>query len=120
MFYYVIWYVGYGYFYIIYDTFWNRSKKFDFIVKHFLENECSIALKTLDKIKYGFVEKDLSSMHHNVFWSTSKNKQEAYEKLIEMSRNDEYTTGNLFDYYQKYYKVIAIDLSRQTNTSIPQ
>ena len=57
LFYYVIWYVGYGYFYVIYDTVWNRSiKKIDFIVKQFLDNECSITLETLDKIKYGFVE----------------------------------------------------------------
>ena len=51
-----------------------------------------------------------------------KNKQESYEKLIEMSRNDDYTTGNLLDYlyHQKYYKLIGTDLSRQTNTSIPQ
>ena len=39
-----------------------------------------------------------------------------------MSRNNEYTTGNLLDYlyHQNYYKLIGIDLSRQTNTSIPQ
>ena len=39
-----------------------------------------------------------------------------------MSRNNDYTTGNLLDYFyhQKYYKLIRIDLSRQTNTSIPQ
>ena len=51
-----------------------------------------------------------------------KNKQEAYEKLIKMSRNDDYTTGNLLDYlyHQKYYKLIGIDLSRQTNMNIPQ
>ena len=51
-----------------------------------------------------------------------KHKQEAYEKLIEISRNDDYTTGNLLDYlyHQKYYKLIGINLSRQTNTSIPQ
>ena len=51
-----------------------------------------------------------------------KNKEEAHEKLIEMSQNDDYTTENLLDYfyYQKYYKLIDIDLSRQTNTSIPQ
>ena len=37
-----------------------------------------------------------------------------------MSRNDDYTTGNLLDYlyHQNYYQVIGIDLSRQTNTSI--
>ena len=51
-----------------------------------------------------------------------KSKQEAYEKLMEMSRNDEYTTGNLLDYlyHQKYCKLIAIDSSKQTNTNIPQ
>ena len=37
-----------------------------------------------------------------------------------MSRDNDYTKGNLLDYlhHQKYYKLIAIDLSRQTNTSI--
>ena len=39
-----------------------------------------------------------------------------------MSRNDDYTTRNLLDYLyrQKFNKTIGIDLSRQTNTSIPQ
>ena len=51
-----------------------------------------------------------------------KSKQEACEKLAEMSRNDEYATGNLLDhfYHQNYYKVIGIDFSRQTNPCIPQ
>ena len=37
-----------------------------------------------------------------------------------MSRDNDYTKGNLLDYlhHQKYYKLIGIDLSRQTNTSI--
>ena len=50
-----------------------------------------------------------------------KNKQKAYEKVIEMSRNNHYT-GNILDisYYQNYYKLIGINLSRQTNTNIPQ
>ena len=51
-----------------------------------------------------------------------KNKQEAYKKLTEMSGNNDYTTGTLLDYlyHQKCYKRIGIDLSKQTNTSIPQ
>ena len=68
--------------------------------------------------------KDFNALFDNkpFFDQPVKNKQEAYEKLIEMSRNDDYTTGNLLDYlyHQKYYKVIDIYLSRQTNTSIPQ
>ena len=44
-----------------------------------------------------------------------KAEEEAYEKLIDISRNNEYTTGNLldYDYFKKYYKFIAIDLSKQ-------
>ena len=53
-----------------------------------------------------------------------KNKQEAYEKLemSKISRNNDYTTGNLlhYMYHQKYYDLIGTDLSRQTNISIPQ
>ena len=51
-----------------------------------------------------------------------KNKQKAYEKGIEMSWNDDYTTGNLLDYlyHQKHCKLIGIDLWRQTNMSISQ
>ena len=39
-----------------------------------------------------------------------------------MSRNNDYTIKNLLDYlyHQHYYKLIGIDLPRQTNTSIPQ
>ena len=44
-----------------------------------------------------------------------KTEDEAYEKIIDISRNNEYTTGNLvdYDYFKKYYKLIAIDLSKQ-------
>ena len=50
-----------------------------------------------------------------------KNKEEAYEKIIEMSRNNDYTTGNLLDYeyFSKHYKLIAIDLSRQIELENP-
>ena len=39
-----------------------------------------------------------------------------------MSRNNDYTRGNILDfsYHQNYHRFIGIDLSRQTNTSIPQ
>ena len=44
-----------------------------------------------------------------------KTEEEAYEKIIDISRNNEYATGNLLDYhyFKKYYKLIAIDLSKQ-------
>ena len=44
-----------------------------------------------------------------------KNEEEAYEKVIDISKNNEYTTGILldYDYFKKYYKLIVIDLSKQ-------
>ena len=44
-----------------------------------------------------------------------KNDEETYEQIIEMGRNNDYTTGNLLDYeyFSKHYKLIAIDLSKQ-------
>ena len=41
---------------------------------------------------------------------------------MEISRINDYASGNLLDYlhHQKHYKLIAIDLSRQTNENILQ
>ena len=49
-----------------------------------------------------------------------KNK-EAYEQITEMSKNNDYTTGNLLDYeyFSKHYKLIAIDLSKQIELENP-
>ena len=50
----------------------------------------------------------------SVFWCASKSKEEAYEKSIEISRNNDYTTDNLLDYehFSTHCKLIAIDLSK--------
>ena len=71
-----------------------------------------------------FVEKkDFNALIDNkqFFDQAVNSKEELYEKLVEMSRNDDYTTRNLLNYlyHQSYYKVISTDLSRQTNASIP-
>ena len=51
-----------------------------------------------------------------------KNEEEAYEKIIDMSNSNDYTTGNLLDfaYFKENYKLIAIDLSKQTKLKDPQ
>ena len=36
------------------------------------------------------------------FWFASKNEDETYEKIIEISNNNAYTTGNLLDF--AYFK----------------
>ena len=51
-----------------------------------------------------------------------KNEEEAYEKIIEISKNNDYTTGNLLDfaYYKENYRLIEIDLSKQSKLKDPQ
>ena len=55
------------------------------------------------------------------FKITLKNKEEAYEAIIEMSKNNDCTTGNLLDYeyFKDHYKIIAIDLSKQIELENP-
>ena len=44
-----------------------------------------------------------------------KTEEETHEKIIDITRNNEFTTGNSsdYDYFKKHYKLIAIDLSKQ-------
>ena len=50
-----------------------------------------------------------------------KNKEKAYEAIIEITKNNNYTTGNLLDceYFKDHYKLIAIDLSKQIELENP-
>ena len=56
------------------------------------------------------------------FFDLSVKNEEAHEKIIDMSNNNDYSTGNLLDfaYFKENYKLIAIDLSKQTNLKNPQ
>ena len=56
------------------------------------------------------------------FFDLPVKNEEAYEKIIEMSRNNDYTTGNLLDfvYFKENYRLIAIDLCKQTKLKDPQ
>ena len=51
-----------------------------------------------------------------------KNEEEAYKKTNDMSNNNDYTTSNLVNvaYFKDNYKLIAIDLSKQTKLKDPQ
>ena len=44
-----------------------------------------------------------------------KNKEENNKAIIEISKNNDCTTGSLldYDYFWKYWKLFAIDLSKQ-------
>ena len=43
-----------------------------------------------------------------------KNKEEEHEKVMSISKDNDYTTGNLLDYeyFLKHYNLIAIDFSK--------
>ena len=49
------------------------------------------------------------------------NGGQAYEKIIEMSNNNDYTTGNLLDfgYFKENYRLFAIDLIKQNKSKDP-
>ena len=51
-----------------------------------------------------------------------KNEEGTYEKLMDMSDNNDCTTDNLLDfaYFKENYSLIAIDLSKQTKLKDPQ
>ena len=49
-----------------------------------------------------------------------KYKEDVYEPIIEMSKNNDYTTGNSLDdeYFKDHYRLITIDLSKQIELEI--
>ena len=77
----------------------------------------------LDQLKSGFKRtiKEVEIKDFNVlidgkiFFDVPVKKKEAYENIIEISKNNDYTTGKLLDYqyFLEHYKLIAINLSKQ-------
>ena len=103
--------------YLIGPTFKNINRLFVFSFKN---GNNDPTRDSFDKYYMPLIEiKDFDALVDNkpFFDQPVKNKEEAYEKLIEMSRNQDYTTGNLSDYlhHQNYYNHIGIDLSTNTN-----
>ena len=45
-----------------------------------------------------------------------KNEEETYEKIIEITRNNDYTAGSLLDfvYFKENYRLISIDLNKKS------
>ena len=85
-------------FVLAYQTADDRQSFFQFYSPKVMVKDCNVII---DKLAF--------------FDLPIKTEEEAYEKIIDISRNNEYTTGNLldYDYFKKYYKLIAVDLSKQ-------
>ena len=100
--------------YLIDPTFTNVNKLFIFSF------ERNVIGDNRDSISHCYVPnieiKDFNVLidEKSFFDLPVKNKEEAYEKIIEMSNNNDYTTGNLLDfaYFKENYKLIAINLTK--------
>ena len=50
-----------------------------------------------------------------------KSKEEAYKKIMSITKNNDYTAGNLlyYEHFSNHYKLIAIDLTKQIELENP-
>ena len=85
-------------FVLAYRTAVDRQSFSQFYLPRVMVKDCNVII---DKLSF--------------FSMPIKTEEEAYEKIIDISRNIEYTTGNLldYDYFKKHCKLIAVDLSKQ-------
>ena len=100
--------------YLIDPTFRNIKRLFVFSFKN---GHDDLTRDSFDEYYMPLVKiKDFNALIDNkpFFDQPVKNKQEAYEKFVIMSRNNHYTAGNLLDfsYHQHCYTLIGIDLSQ--------
>ena len=61
-------------------------------------------------------------IHGKTFFDVPiKSKEETYEKIIEMNKNNKYTSSNSLDYdhLPNHFKLISIDLSKQIELENP-
>ena len=98
--------------YLIYPTFTNVNRLF--ILSFENENDrTSFSKYYVPKVEI----KDINVFIDGkpFFEIPVNNKEETYEQIIEMSKNNDYTTSNLLDYehFKGHYRLIAIDLSKK-------
>ena len=100
--------------YLIDPTFTNANKLFVFsFARNVLgDNRDSISNYYVRNVEI----KDFNVLNDGkIFYDFPvKSEEEAYEKIIDKSNNNDYTTRNLLDfaYFKENYKLIAIDLSK--------
>ena len=98
--------------YLIDPTFTNVNRLF---VLFFETEDCRTSISKYYVPKVEIKDSNVLIDGKPVFEIPAKNKEEAYEAVIEMTKNNIYTTGNLLDYeyFKDHYKLIAVDLSKQ-------
>ena len=104
--------------YLIYPTFTNVNRLFVLTFEN-EDDRTSFSKYYVPKVEI----KDFNALIDGkpFFEIPVKNKEEAYEAIIEMTKYNNYTTGNLLDYeyFKDHYKLIAIDFSKQIESENP-
>ena len=79
--------------------------------------------KIIENILYNesWIKKFYLSVDGKRFFDVPAKDKKTYKNITEISKKNDYTTGNLLDYkyFSKRYKLIAIDLSKQTELENP-
>ena len=121
-------------------TIQNNNNNLNYLIDPTFTNVNRLFVLSFERIEENNIKKDYrdSFSHYYVpkvqikdvnvwidgksFFDLSVKNEEAYEKIIEMSNNNDYTTSNLLDFasFKKNYKLIAIELSKQTKIKDPQ
>ena len=100
--------------YLIDPTFTNINRLFvlSFPRNNNTDSRCDFSNYYVPKVKVN--DFNVLIDRKSFFDLSVKNDEEAFEKIIDMSNNNDYTTGNLLDfvYFKTHYKLIAIDLSK--------
>ena len=89
--------------YLIDPTFTNVNRLF---VLFFETEDCRTSISKYYVPKVEIKDSNVLIDGKPVFEIPAKNKEEAYEAVIEMTKNNIYTTGNLLDYeyFKDHYK----------------
>ena len=106
--------------YLIDPTFTNGNRLFVLLFEND-DDRTSFSKYYIPKIKVKIKDSNVLINQKPFFEIPVKNKEEAYEAIIEVSKNNDYTTGNLLDYeyFKDHYKLIVIDLSKQIELENP-
>ena len=108
--------------YLIDPTFTNVNRLFALSFSRNINTDSKYSFSTYYVPKVKVNDFNVLIDGKSLFDLPVKNDEEAHEKIIDMSNNSDYTTGNLLDYayYKKHYRLIATDLSKQTKLKDPQ
>ena len=113
--------------YLIDPTFTNFNRLFVLSFQR-IAGENNITKDYRDSFSHYYVpnveKKDFNVLTDgkHFFYLPVKNEEEAYKNIMDTSNSNVYKTGNLLDfaYFKENYRLIAIDLSKQTELKDPQ